>query len=82
MFFLFFLVTFNYFFIIPVVKENIKVKLALAIPAGIPITLVKEIMLIPPLVADKTIRVLSYNQKQQCIYSVFYSLSFFLGFQN
>ena len=38
----FFLVTFNSFFIIHVVKENIKVKLALAIPAGIPITLVKK----------------------------------------
>ena len=65
-FFFFFLVTFNNYFIIPVVKENIKVKLALAIPAGIPITLVKEIILIPPLAADKTIKVLS--------------LSFLLGF--
>ena len=58
-FFFFFLVTFNSFFIIPVVKENIKVKLALVIPAGIPITLVKEIALIPPLVADKIVKVLS-----------------------
>ena len=58
-FLLFFLVTFNNFFIIPVVKENIKVKLALAIPAGIRITLVKEIILILSLVADKTTKVLS-----------------------
>ena len=75
-FFFFFLVTFNNFFIIPVVKENTRVKLALAIPAEIPIALVKEIILVPPLVADKTIRVLPILSKQQCIYSVFYSFSF------
>ena len=56
MFFFFFLVSFNIFFI-PVVKENIRVKLALAIPVGIPIILVKEIILIPPLVADKKMKV-------------------------
>ena len=50
---------FNNFFIIPVVKKNIKLKLALAIPTRTPITLVKEIILIPPLVADNTIKVLS-----------------------
>ena len=59
MFLLYFVVTFNNFFIIPVVEENIKVKLAYAIAAGIPITLVKEIILTPPLVTDKTIEVLS-----------------------
>ena len=58
-FLFFFLVIFNNFFIIPVVKENARVKEALAKPAGIPITLVKEMILIPPLVADKTIKVLS-----------------------
>ena len=42
-----------------VVNENVKVKLALAIPAGTPITIVKEIILISPLVADKSIKVLS-----------------------
>ena len=47
------------FFSIPVVKESIKLKLALAIPTGAPIILAKEIIDIPPLVADKTIRVLS-----------------------
>ena len=57
-FFFFFLVTFNSFFIIPIAKENIKVKLAFVISAGIPITLVKEIILIPPDVAGKTIKVL------------------------
>ena len=59
MFFFLFLVSFNSFFIIPVVKENTKVRFALIIPAGIPITFVKEILAIPPLVADKTHDVLS-----------------------
>ena len=43
------------FFIIPVIKEKIKVKLALAIPT----TLVKEMIDTPPLVALKTIKILS-----------------------
>ena len=47
------------FFIIPVVRENIKVKLALAIPAGAPTTLVNEIIDTPPLVALKAIKILS-----------------------
>ena len=58
-FFFLFLMIFNNFFIIPVVKENTRVKLALAIPTGTPITLAKEIMDTPTLVADKTIKVLS-----------------------
>ena len=41
-FFFFFLVTFNNFFIIPAAKENTRVKLALVIPAGIPIILIKK----------------------------------------
>ena len=55
----FFLVSFNNFFTIPVIKENTRVKEALANPAGIPITLVKEIILVLPLVGDKIIKVLS-----------------------
>ena len=47
-----------FFIIIPVVKENTRVKLALPIPAGAPITLAKEIIDTPPLVADKTIKIL------------------------
>ena len=58
-FFFFFLFIFNSFFIIPVVKENARVKEALASTAGIPITFVKEIILIHADVADKTIKVLS-----------------------
>ena len=54
-----FLAIFNSVCITPVVRENIKVKLALAIVAGTPKTHVIKIILILPLVADKTIKVLS-----------------------
>ena len=59
MLFLFFLVIFNSFLTIPVVREKIKVKLALAIPTGAPIILVNEIIDTPPLVALKAIKTLS-----------------------
>ena len=58
-FFFLFLVISNTFFIIPVVKENARLKLAFDIPTRTPITLVRKIILIPALVADKTIKVLS-----------------------
>ena len=57
--FLFFLVIFNNFLTIPVVKEKIKAKLALAIPTGAPVTLVNEIIGPPPVVALKTTKILS-----------------------
>ena len=47
------------FLIIPVVRENIKAKLALAIPTGAPTMLLKEMIDTPPLVAPKTIKILS-----------------------
>ena len=56
---LFFLVIFNNFLTIPIVKEKIKEKLALAIPTGAPVILVNEIIDTPPLVALKTTKVLS-----------------------
>ena len=43
-FFFLFLATLSNFLIIPVVKENTRVTLALAIPAGAPIALAKEII--------------------------------------
>ena len=46
------------FLIIPVVKEKIRVKLALAIPAGAPTALVKEMIDTPLLVALKRIKIL------------------------
>ena len=58
-FFFFFLVMFNNFLIIPVVSERIKVKLALAIPAGAPITLADAMIQTPLLVARGTIKILS-----------------------
>ena len=59
MFFLFFLLILNNIFIIPVIREEIKVKLALAIPTGALIILVNEIIDTPLLVALKTIKILS-----------------------
>ena len=47
------------FFTIPVVREIIEVKLALAIPTGAPTTFVNKIIDIPPPVAPKTIKIVS-----------------------
>ena len=58
-FFFLFLVIFSNFLTIPVVREKIKVKLALAIPTGAPTTLVNEQIDTPPVVALKTIKILS-----------------------
>ena len=44
---------------IPVVIEKIKVKLVLTIPTGAPIAVVNETIDIPPVVALKTIKILS-----------------------
>ena len=58
-FFFLFLVVFSNFLTIPVVREKIKVKIALAIPTGAPKIIVNEIIDTPPLIALKTIKVLS-----------------------
>ena len=79
-FFFLFLVISNSFFIIPVVTENTKVKLALAIPAGTPITLAKEIIDTPHLLQIKKLKSCQNNQKEQCIRQVFDSLFFFFNF--
>ena len=55
-FFFLFLVIFSNFLTIPVVREKIKVKFALAIPTGAPAMLVNEKIDTPPLVALKTIK--------------------------
>ena len=47
------------FLTIPVVREKIRVKLALAIPTGTPATLVNEQLDTPRVVALKTITILS-----------------------
>ena len=48
---------FSNFLTIPVVRENIKGKLALAIPIGAPMILVNEIIDTPLVVALKTIKI-------------------------
>ena len=58
-FFILFLVVRSNFSIIPVVKEEIKVKLALVIPTGALTTLVDEMIQTPLLVAFKAIKTLS-----------------------
>ena len=58
-FFVLFLVMLSNFFIIPVVKQNIKVKLVVAIPTGAPTILVKEMIDTPVAIALKTIKILS-----------------------
>ena len=58
-FFFLFIVIFSNFLTIPVVKEKIKVKLALTIPTDLPIVLVNEIIDTPLVVALKTIKILS-----------------------
>ena len=55
-FFFLFCLVFNKFFRIPVVIENVKLKLALAIATGAPITVVNETIEMLPLVEDKTIK--------------------------
>ena len=42
---------------IPVAREKIQVKFALAIPTGAPIVVVNELINIPPVVALKTIKI-------------------------
>ena len=51
------------FLIIAVVREKLKVKLALAIPTGAPTTLADEMIQTPLLVALKTIKILSMQSK-------------------
>ena len=43
---------------IPVAREKIKVKLALAFPTGAPVVVVNEIIDIPPVVSLRTINTL------------------------
>ena len=54
-----FLVILKHFLVIPVVREKIKVKLALVIPTGAPTILVNEQIDTLPVVALKTIKIFS-----------------------
>ena len=54
-----FIVAFGNFFTSPVRNENARLRLALVIPIGAPITVAKDAIETPPLVIDKTIKDLS-----------------------
>ena len=58
-FFFLFLVVFNNFLAIAVAKDEIKVKLAPAIPVSAPATLADDIIQTPPLVGERTVNTLS-----------------------
>ena len=58
-FFFLFLVMLSNSLTIPVVRDKIKAKLALAIPTGAPTTLVNEMIDTPPFAVLKTIKILS-----------------------
>ena len=72
-----FLVILSNFLIISV-KENKKVKLALATPTGAPITIVKEIIDTPPMLQTKQLKFYLCNQMQLHIYLHLYCSTFFL----
>ena len=55
-FFFLFRVVFNSFFTIPVDNENVRIRLEIAIPAGVPITVANDVIEIEPLVVDKIIK--------------------------
>ena len=59
MFFFLFLVVFNSFFTSPIENENGRLRLALVIPTGVPITVANNAIKILLLVADKTMKDLS-----------------------
>ena len=67
-FFFLFLVAFNNFFTSPVHNENARLRLALAIPTGIPITVVNDAIETLPIVTDRTINIFQNNQKKKYIY--------------
>ena len=60
------------FFIIPVVREKIRVKRAPAIPTGAPTTLTEDTYFYL-----KQLKLYLCNQKQQHIYLIFYYIIFF-----
>ena len=72
-FFFLFLVLLSNILIIPVIREKIKVKLALAIRTVAPATLTDKMIQTPLLVALKTIKILSMYSK-----AVTYLLNFLL----
>ena len=56
------------FFTVPVKIENARLKLALTILSGAPITVANDATEMLPVVTDKTIMTYQNSQKKQCIY--------------
>ena len=67
-FFFLLLVILSNCFIIPVVKEKIKVKIEPTIPIGTPTTLTEEIIQTPRLAAERTIKMFVYVIKSSMFF--------------
>ena len=63
-FFSLFLLSFNNFLMIPVEIENARLKLALIIPTGVPMTVANDEIEMLPVVTDKAINDLSKYSKE------------------
>ena len=75
-FFFLFLVIFNSFFMIPVKIKKARLKLALTIPTGVPVTVANDAIELLPVVTDKTIKNACQNsQKNHYIYLLISYLS-------
>ena len=64
-FFFLFLVVFDNFFTSPVDSENSRLRLALAIPTGVPITVANDGIEMLPLLLIKQLKIYRNNQKKQ-----------------
>ena len=79
MFYFLLLVVFSSFFTIPVEIKNARLKLALAIPTGAPITVANDAIEMLPVATDKTINDLSEKESKEVIYLLsLLPISFFL----
>ena len=66
-FFFLFLVVFNSIIVIPAEIEKTRVKLALTIPTGAPITVANDAIEVLPVVTDKQLMTCQNSQKKQYI---------------
>ena len=73
MFFFLFLVAFNNSFTSPVHNENARLRLALVIPIGAPITAAKDAIEALPLVTDKKIKRFFKIIKKRNIFAEFFA---------
>ena len=80
-FFFLFLVIFNKFFIIPVLKENTRLKLALAIPTETSITLVKKWQIFLHLLQMKQLKLVKIIKSSNVFSEFFTHCLSFLNFR-